>query len=261
MARFTANFRSEVLGSLTHVEIIFPQASNKAEPAPIGGHAPTRVLYLLHGMYGGCVDWLENTRIVHYAHQHGYIVVCPEVGNSFYTDMTYGPNYFTYVAHELPALIEQTMNIKHTRENTFVAGLSMGGYGAMKIALSRPEFFTAVAAFSGALDAEYAFAVLPQQSDLLKKMAVAIVGHDMQVPPEGDLFKLAAQVATQTQKPRVLVTCGHEDFLIEGNRKFDAHMQGLPFDYQYKEWPGVHDWNFWEESLPLMFEFFGATEQ
>jgi len=259
MARFTVSFRSEVLGSLAHAEIIFPQALNKAQPALVGGHVPTRVLYLLHGLHDGCVAWLENTRIVHYANQHGYIVVCPEVGNSFYADMVYGPHYFTYVTQELPAFIEQTMNVKHTRDNTFVAGLSMGGYGAMKMALTRPDFFTAVAAFSGALDAERVFIDLPQQNEFRKKLAISIVGHDLKVPPEGDLFALASALANKEVKPRVLVTCGDEDFLLEGNRKFDAHMRGLPFDYQYKEWPGVHDWHFWEQCLPVMFEFFGKT--
>ena len=249
MARFSASFRSEALGGLTHVEIIFPQAS-------VGGQVTPRVLYLLHGLHGGCTDWLENTRVAKYAHEHGYIVVCPAAGNSFYADMVYGPHYFTYVAHELPALIEQTMNIKHTRANTYIAGLSMGGYGAMRIALTRPDFFTAVAAFSGALDAERVFIDLPQQDEFRKRLAISVVGHELKVPPEGDLFTLATALADKEIKPRVLVTCGGEDFLLDGNRKFDTHMKGLPFDYQYKEWPGVHDWNFWEESLPVMFEFF-----
>ena len=253
MARFTANFRSDVLGGVAHVEIIFPQAS-------ADGVIPTRVLYLLHGMFGGCVDWLEFTRIVQYAYKHNFIVVMPEVGNSFYADMVHGGAFFTYVAHELPRFIEQTLNVTHTRADTYIAGLSMGGYGAVKIALTRPAFYTACASFSGAVDAERIFIELPKTDAFRKKIAKAIVGEELKVPPEGDLFRLSSLLAGKAEKPRMLVTCGTEDALmglLEGNRRFDAHMQTLDFDYTYREWPGGHDWNYWEECLPVMFEYFG----
>jgi S-formylglutathione hydrolase FrmB len=249
VANISATFRSEALGTTTHARIIFPLT-------PPEGTVTKRVLYLLHGMTGGCDDWVSNTRIAHYANQQQFIVIMPEVQNSFYTDMAYGGDYFTYVAYELPALAEQIFNIRHTRENTYIAGLSMGGYGAAKIALSRPDFFTAVAAFSGALDTEWVLKTLPTQDDRHKKLAIAIAGLDLQVPEGGNLFTLATGLAQKPEKPRILVTCGTEDFLLDSNRAFDAHMKPLPFEYTYKEWAGTHDWDFWEESLPLMFDFF-----
>ncbi|MCL2190303.1 MAG: alpha/beta hydrolase-fold protein [Defluviitaleaceae bacterium] len=249
MARLSATFFSGALGTTTHAEIIFPMRIPLEVP-------PTRVLYLLHGMRGGCTNWLEDTRISHYANLHNYIVVMPEVQNSFYTDMAYGANYFTYAAHELPQLVEHMLNVKHSSENTFVAGFSMGGYGALRIALNRPDFFAAAAAFGGALDAQGIFKTLPTMDEASRKIAVSIAGEGLQVPEGGDLFSLASAVGNAPAKPRIFVTCGESDFLLEANRAFAKHIQALPFDFEYKEWAGEHTWCFCEESLPLMFDFF-----
>ena len=93
----------------------------------------------------------------------------------------------------------------------------------------------------------------------MKKQMIAILGTEFTVPEDASLFRLADKVAhlPETEKPRVLVTCGDKDFLLEDNRRFDEHMRKLSTPYTYKEWGGGHDWKFWEESLPVMFEFFG----
>jgi S-formylglutathione hydrolase FrmB len=256
MARLSATFRSAALGTNTHVEVIFPQAG------PEGAVTP-RVLYLLHGLTGNSSCWVNNTRITHHIHHHHpFIVVMPEAHNSFYTDMKYGGNYFTYVAYELPKIVEEIFNVCHTREHTYVAGLSMGGYGALKCALTRPDFYAAGASFSGAVDVESIFVdMLPNKDEMHKKIAVCIAGEDMQIPESANLFSLASGLADKPEKPRILVTCGDKDFLLEGNRRFDAHMKTLGFEYVYKEWAGDHNWDFWEESLPVMFDFFNKAEE
>ncbi|MCL2498976.1 MAG: esterase family protein [Defluviitaleaceae bacterium] len=253
MARLSTSIRSAALGLNTHVEVIFPQANPE-------GVITRRVLYLLHGMTGNSSCWVNNSRITHHIHhKHPFIVVMPEVQNSFYTDMKHGADYFTYVAYELPKIVEEIFNVKHTRENTYVAGLSMGGYGAVKCALTRPEFYCAVASFSGAVDAESIYhRLLPGTDERHKKLAVSIAGEELKVPEGGNLFALASNLADKPEKPRILVTCGDKDFLLEDNRRFDAHMKALPFEYAYKEWAGDHDWDFWEESLPVMFDFFNS---
>ncbi|MCL2202799.1 MAG: esterase family protein [Defluviitaleaceae bacterium] len=250
MARLSATFTAMSLRMTTHAEILIP------ENIPPDENEPLKVLYLLHGLTGGCTDWLDKTRIAYYAQQQRFIVVMPEVQNSFYTDMAFGGSYFTYIAHELPSLVEQFINVKHTRARTYIAGLSMGGYGAAKVALTRPEFFTACAAFSGALHAEGLFKQMPEMDEWHKKLAMGIAGTELKVPEGGCLFQLAGALADKPVKPRVLVTCGDKDFLLEANRAFDAHMKALPFEYAYREWPGDHDWDFWEQSLPVMFDFF-----
>ena len=261
MAHISAMIHPSSLGFRTRIEVIIPQhpKPNVPEDSPLYHEPPPppdRVLYLLHGLSDDATAWCRNTRIESYAEQRGYIVIMPEVQRSFYSDMKHGSQYFTYVTEELPEICETLFNFKHKREKTFVAGLSMGGYGAVKCGLSRPDFYAACAGFSGALDAKGRLAGAAE--DGWYKELYAIIDKDEPWPESADLFALVDKAAKlpKNKQPRVLVTCGDEDFLIDDNRKFDKHVKALPIEYQYKEWPGVHDWKFWEESLPLAFEFF-----
>lgn len=242
MPRKTLEFR-------TRIEVIIPQDSNEEFVKP------DKILYLLHGLTDDCTAWCRNTRIESYAEERGYIVIMPEVQRSFYSDMKHGSQYFSYVTEELPQICEELFNIKHTRAKTFVAGLSMGGYGALKCGLTRPDFYAACAGFSGALDPKR---FIEDDLDWYREM-YAIIDKGDPWPESADLFNLASKMAAmpKEKQTRVLVTCGHEDFLIEHNRSFNKHMETLNVaDYKYKEWPGQHVWKFWEECLPLAFEFF-----
>jgi len=250
MAHISATIFPESLLFRTRLEVIIPQGPKLEEPAD-------KVLYLFHGLSDDCSAWCRNTLIEPLARERGYIVIMPEVQRSFYSDMKYGSQYFTYVSEELPRICEQLFNIKHKRESTFVAGLSMGGYGAIKCGLSRPDFYSACAGFSGALDPEMRIKISNEEDPDRYREVYAIMDKGEPWPESADLFKLADKMAKLPQKTRVLVTCGDEDFLIEENRKFNEHMLLLPqIEYKYKEWPGVHDWKFWQECLPLAFDFF-----
>ena len=236
----------------TRIEVIFPQDDRD------DFRRPDKILYLLHGLTDDCTAWSRHSRIESYAEEHGYIVIMPEVHRSFYSNMKYGGQYFSYVTEELPAICEELFNIKHERSNTFIAGLSMGGYGAIKCGLTRSDLYAACAGFSGALDPVQF--IEGDLGDSYREL-YAIMDRADPWPDEADLFKLATKMSTlpKEKQTRVLVTCGDEDFLIEHNRKFNNHMKTLPTsDYKYTEWPGDHVWKFWEESLPVMFEFFDS---
>ena len=248
MAQISMIIGSDALGFRTHLEVIIPHS---ADAPPV-----EKVLYLLHGLSDDCTAWGRMTRIYHYAVQNNYMVVMPEVQRSFYSDMAHGSKYFTYVSKELPEICEKLFNIRHTRENTFVAGLSMGGYGAMKCGLGRPEFYAACASFSGAVDMRARVEVSKEAVPHPYPEMVAILGEGLVYPDDADLFILAENTAKLPHKPKVLLTCGHEDFLLEENRRFDAHMKALDYGHIYMEWPGAHTWCFWEECLPLAFDFF-----
>ena len=245
MAQISAVIDSIALGFRSHLEVIIPQQPTPAQ----------KVLYLLHGLSDDCTAWGRQTRIFAYAEKHNYIVVMPEVQRSFYSDMTHGSKYFTYVAHELPQTIERLFNIRHTRENTFIAGLSMGGYGAAKCALSRPEFYGACASLSGAVDMRWLIEEAKAGKIPSLPETPAILGESLIFPDNADLFILATNVPA-ANRPRLLVTCGDADFLLEDNRRFDAHLQTIGYGHKYMEWPGDHVWDFWEECLPLAFDFF-----
>ena len=253
MAHIQANILPKSLGYRTNIEIIIPQDKEKTAPAE-------KILYLLHGLGQDCSAWGRYSRIEEYAEVHNYAIIMPSVQRSFYMDMSYGSDYFTYVSEELPQIVEQLFNLKHIREKTFVAGLSMGGYGALKCALSRPDFYAAGASFSGAVDP-------PAQASMtelfgMTKQSIGIYGTDLVFPDHVNLSRLAEKAAELPihAQPRLMATCGDKDFLLLDNRKFSKHMRKLGLPFTYTEWEGDHNWTFWEASLPLAFKFFENTE-
>src|SRR5512141_40344 len=129
------------------LNIILP-APGKMGDVPV---AQRKVLYLLHGLSDDASAWQRFTSIETLANAYGLVVVMPSAGRSFYTDQPNGQNYFSYLIDELPQYLADVFNLKPARENTFIAGNSMGGYGAIKAALLHPDRYAAAAIFSGVL--------------------------------------------------------------------------------------------------------------
>ena len=149
MGLFTGDFYSESLAMTTQLRVIFPELSN--DVTPVFGGEPM-VLYLLHGLSANSGEWTRFSKIEYYAKKYNFIIVMPEVQRSFYCDSISGPRYFTYIADELPKICEKWFRFDSSRKNTFIAGESMGGYGAVKVGLSRPERFSGIASLSGVLN-------------------------------------------------------------------------------------------------------------
>ncbi|MCL2839821.1 MAG: esterase family protein [Defluviitaleaceae bacterium] len=253
MAHISARIFAASLGHSTSIEVIIP--NNPLAPKPV-----EKVLYLLHGLGQDCTAWGRYTNIEALAEKYNYAVIMPEVHRSFYANMVYGSDYFDYVAFELPKICEQLFQINHVREKTFAAGLSMGGYGALRCGLTRPEFYGACAGFSGSVEPQARVEALEQFG--MGKQIVGILGQSLAYPDEANLYKLASKVAflPEIEKPKVLITCGDKDYLLEDNRRLDAHMKKLSIPYKYMEWAGEHDFKFWQESLSVMFEYFEEIE-
>ncbi|OJU13363.1 MAG: hypothetical protein BGN88_06770, partial [Clostridiales bacterium 43-6] len=209
MAVFNGMIFSYSLGFKTSISVIIPGENNARK-------SDMPLLYLLHGLSDDHHNWLYQTSITRYAEQHNIIVVMPEVQRSFYADMEHGPKYFTYVAQELPQIMETLFGLTHKRKTTFVAGLSMGGYGAMKCALTRPEFYGKIASFSGALDAE------AHRHDSLMPDFYLPFGNEMK--PENDLFSLCERLPKKN-RPDIFITCGTEDFLYQDNVNFRRKLE------------------------------------
>src|ERR671939_265941 len=152
MVHLRCDFFSEALSLSTSMTVLLPQQTTTQ--IGLAGRAvsgPPPVLYLLHGLSDDDTIWLRRTSIERYVAPLGLAVVMPQVHRSFYTDEAYGGRYWTFVSQELPELVGRFFRVSQRREDTFVAGLSMGGYGALKLALRRPERFAAAASLSGAL--------------------------------------------------------------------------------------------------------------
>ena len=161
MAFFQVNFFSPTLRFGTDVNVVIPtpnsdELMNHKDTSYFHTGAKYQVLYLLHGAYGDYSDWMRLTSIEKYAQNHKIAVVMPSASNSFYQDMYRGSQYLTYLTEELPEFIESLFPVSRKRENTFVAGLSMGGYGAWRLALQKPEQYACAASLSGAVDIQNA---------------------------------------------------------------------------------------------------------
>ena len=145
MALIRCDFFSESLALGTSMTVLLPQG------AAAGAGKPP-VLYLLHGLTDDDTAWTRYTSIERYADAKGLAVVMPQAHRSFYTDEAYGMKFWTFLSEELPAVVQSFFRVSDQRAETFVAGLSMGGYGAMKWALRQPGRFAKAATLSGALD-------------------------------------------------------------------------------------------------------------
>ena len=144
MALLRCDFRSDVLQLSTSMSVILP-----AGTAPAAGH-PT--LWLLHGMSDDHTAWTRQTAVERYVADTGWAVVMPQVDRSYYADMAHGNDYWTFVSEELPVIARSMFRLSERRADNAAAGLSMGGYGAFKLALNFPDRYRAAASLSGALD-------------------------------------------------------------------------------------------------------------
>lgn len=212
-------------------------------PENLPGPYPT--LYLLHGRSDDDHTWLLNTSIYRYAGGKNLAIFMPQVHLSYYTDMAEGGNYWTFISQEFPEKMQRLFNLSKKREETFVAGLSMGGYGAMKLASSFPERFVAAASFSGALDALKLWQNDPYRDIDFSRIfgsKEALAGSD------NDLVTLFEKLSQSELQPQLLITCGTEDFLYEINHGFyEQFKEKLPITYV--EEPGDHEWGYWDQQI------------
>ncbi len=247
MAFLQMDFKSAVLDMQTSLYVTIPCETH---PVPSDGY---RVAYLLHGIGNNHSNWMRNTSVERYANERGVALVMPEVQRSFYTDMRYGMDYFTYVTEELPKRCRELFPFSTKREDTFVGGVSMGGYGAFKCALGRPDVFGRAASLSGALDA---LETMKLANEHQQREMVALYDPEGPVPPECDLYHLARQCKESGKMPDLYFCCGEDDFLLEQNHSFRRYLDDLSVDYQYEEGPGEHQWGFWDQYVQQALDFF-----
>ena len=211
-----------------------------------------KVLYLLHGLSDDASAWQRYTNIEILAREHGLVVVMPTAGRSFYADMANGQAYFSYITEELPAWLAATFRISSARENTFVAGLSMGGYGAFKAAFLRPDLYSAACSLSGVLALNIFFAppdkvenpALMHEFDMIFGGLEGLSGsmHD-------PMTWLKNATSTSAPLPRLFAACGLEDDLLPLNRLFAHSAAQLDVPLHYQEEPGGHEWIYWQKQI------------
>jgi putative tributyrin esterase len=247
MVHLRCDFFSEALSLSTSMTVLLPQQT--ATQIGMEGRStdgPPPVLYLLHGLSDDDTIWLRRTSIERYAAPLGLAVVMPQVHRSFYSDQAYGGRYWTFLSEELPTLVQSLFRVSARREDTFVAGLSMGGYGALKWALRQPERFAAAASLSGAVDIAGLRSGRERPED--PRMFERIFEDRSPAGTPDDVRWLLAE-ADAAALPSLYRCCGTEDQLIGDNRALAAACAAAGVPVRTSFGPGAHDWAYWDTQI------------
>ncbi len=222
---------------------------------PGSGAGPFPVFYLLHGLSDDYTIWQRNTAIERYSAAYPMIVVMPDGYRGFYTDNDAGPAYAKYIGEELPEVIERTFHARTDRAGRCIGGLSMGGYGALRVGLGYPERYASINSHSGALDVRRYSQV---NGPLPGPAATQVFGADPTGTPH-DLVFLAQRAKAAGQLPKIRIDCGTEDFLLEANRYYHGELNRLNIPHEYEEFPGSHEWGYWDLHVREALAFHART--
>jgi S-formylglutathione hydrolase FrmB len=239
------HWRSEVLEKQTAMQVILPSV----------GRPPYATFYLLHGLSDDSTIWLRRSRIEAYVRELPLIVVMPDGYRGFYTDNEAGPAYGRHFAREVPEFVERNFPAKPVRSARAIGGLSMGGYGALRLAFGHPEKFCSVNSHSGAL-MRFNLDLGPRQArrdQVFRKYPPAFFAEMRRVfgrrllGTRHDLLRLIQHARRRHQRlPAMLIDCGTEDSLLAYNRRFHEELQARKVPHTYREFPGGHDWDYWD---------------
>ncbi len=250
MALLECNFFAESLGMCSSMNVVLPQPTLGQiglKGTASGGNDGFPVLYLLHGMSDDHTIWIRRTSVERYATQYGIAIVMPNVHRSYYSDMACGLKYWQFVSEELPAIVKSFFHVSDKREDTFVAGLSMGGFGALKLGLNKPEKFAACASLSGAICPRHLAGVMPDRQAEFKNIFGDISNIEGSI---NDLYHVSEKLAEHKQDaPEIFMTCGTSDFLYDENLRFKAHLEKIGLEFVYREGPGTHEWGYWDKEI------------
>jgi putative tributyrin esterase len=248
MAFFDCHFYSETLSLDVAAHVLLPDAG--------AGRVPFPTLWLLHGLSDDHTAWMRGSSIERYAAERGIAVVMPAAGRSFYQDMASGPRYWTFLSQELPSAMRRFFPLSPARVDNFAAGLSMGGYGALRLGLACPEKFAAAASLSGALDYTGRLRRVGKRgSSISVEEWRGIAGAALRPSPERDLFELASRISRKRTRPALWLDCGTEDDIILDSREFHAHLDKIGYSHHFEEGPGRHDWAYWDSQIKRVLEW------
>jgi S-formylglutathione hydrolase FrmB len=241
MAFATINYHSRSLQKASSFNIVFPEGPEVSRP--------WSAFYLLHGLSDDHTIWMRRTSIERYVGAWPLVVVMPDGGRGWYSNAKQGCAYEDDLLKDVIGTVERTFPVKAERSGRAIGGLSMGGFGAVKLGLKHAEMFASVNSHSGALgflrDADWARAPSPEFERIFGKS------------PSGgaeDPFALVERV-DHGKVPALLLDCGTEDFLLDQNRAFHRHLESLHVAHEYQEFPGGHDWAYWDKHVQEAIKF------
>lgn len=243
MALIRLDHVPETTGVNAPLNIILPDPG-KIKNVPVRDR---KVLYLLHGLSDDGSAWQRYSSIETYANAYGLVVIIPSAGRSFYVDQPNGQAYFTYIVEELPRYINDVFHLSPRREDTFIAGNSMGGYGAFKAAFLRPDLYQAAASLSGVLS----LAILSNPNDKRQEEFKYLLGDFNKLPgSEHDPATwLKNAIEQKKQLPELYIACGKQDDLYPTNIYFRQACLSAGLNIHYHEEDAKHDWFFWDKQI------------
>lgn len=254
MALMHINCFSSVLGMCVNFDAIIPETTRGQIGMEGVGGETYQTLYLLHGMSDDHTIWQRRTSIERYVADKNLAVIMPTTHLGWYSNTTFGMKYFDYIAYELPQICRGFFRgMSDKREDNFVAGLSMGGYGAFKIGLGASERYAAAASLSGALDITTIHTRIQGREDLF----TGIFGSPETVKnSEHDLYHLAEELKNSGKPlPKLYQWCGTEDYLYQMNVEARDKLRSLGYDLTYSESEGNHGWQWWDREIQAVLNW------
>jgi putative tributyrin esterase len=284
MALLTLDFESQYLGFNTNVNIIVPDKPRELTPEQFYGNGEKyRVLWLLHGTFGGYSDWIRKSNIELYACEHNLIVVMPGIGNTDYSawdSFTLGYDSDQYIVKELMPLVYNWLPASSKREDNYVAGLSMGGEGALHFALKYSQLFEAAAILSY-IPFDYR-SEREQLDELFDKKPEDVYGNktdvmhseqrqynilhkypsvDAFLASEENLYEVMDRTDTSNM-PRLFFACGTDDPLFADSiESYRNHLKEENIPAVFSTGPGSHEWRVWERDIQKALDFFGFNKE
>jgi S-formylglutathione hydrolase FrmB len=231
-------------------------------PASISPGSKLPVIYLLHGGDGGFRDWSNYTDVARFA-EHGLILVMPDAGNSYYTNSAEHPQerYEDYIVRDLISDVETRFPVASDRAHRAILGISMGGFGAIKLSLHHLELFSFAGGLSSAIDVpNRPFSVMRIGQWRQHRAIFGAWGSPTR--RDNDPFVLARTVDPVTS-PYFYLTCGDAEGLLPANRSFAHLLDERHFHYEFHVVPGGHNWNQWnaclEDCFSSLLKHLGST--
>lgn len=272
MSLLTYTYESQFLNNNTQVSVILPDKPRGITPHDFyRGGKKYKVLWLLHGTYGDHTDWVRRTNIEMYATEKNLAVVMPSALNSNYSnwkDFMLGYNMYDYLTEELMPLIYGWLPVSDKREDNFIAGLSMGGRGAVKYAVNHPEKFAAAAVLSAApmdlsrMGPDHPCPMLNTKDERTRTTLINAGGLEAFRSSNENVWAILDEKAGTGELPRLMFACGEEDALLYRLFcEFRSHAQEIGLDAHWFTLPGYqHEWRFWDLAIQEALTFFGLEE-
>jgi S-formylglutathione hydrolase FrmB len=246
----TIQFESKLVGKTLPYNVLLPVNYNQ----PDSRTKRYPVIYLLHGLTGHYTNWIEKTKLVDYTAPYEFIIVMPEGNDGWYTDSATVPTdkYESYILQELIPDVEKRFRASSDAGSRAIAGLSMGGYGALKFGVKYPQQFVFVASMSGALGAaSWTESDLKGLEFILRSLQSVYGSESSPTRAANDLARLYRDLpaASIASLPYIYLDCGTEDQLLQVNRDFVAILMTRKIPHEYRQLPGSHSWTYWDSQV------------